>query len=430
MTRLHIQGGRLIDPANAIDAEMDLFLADGRVVGVAEAPDGFRADRRIDASGLIVCPGFIDLRASLREPGEEQKGTIASETAAAARAGITTLCCPPDTDPVIDTPAVARLIMQRAESSAHARVRPLGALTRGLDGQRLCEMAALAEAGCCGVSNGRRPMANLLILRRAMEYAATYGLTAFIHPEEVSLANGGCAHDGAVATRLGLPGIPSSAETVAVAGILELVAELDVRTHFCLLSTTRSAQLIARARHDGLPVSADVSAHHLHLTEHEVLDFDVQCHVQPPLRTLRDRDGLRSWLQQGAISAICSDHAPHEDDAKLAPFPATSSGISALETLLPLSLRLVDEGLFGLSDMIARLTIGPARVLQCPGGSLAIGEVADVCLFSTQAYWTLSRETMVSRGRNTPFLDWEMHGQVVATVLAGELVYQRAAGPE
>ncbi len=426
--RLHIHAGRLIDPANGLDTLADLYVADGVVVSVGSAPGGFQADQVIDASGLIVCPGLVDLRAKLREPGEEHKATIASETLAAARAGITTLCCPPDTTPVIDTPAVARLIMERARHCAYSRVLPLGALTRGLDGQQLCEMAMLAEAGCCGVSNDRRPLANLLVLRRAMEYAATFGLTVFFHPQEFSLVDGGCAHGGAVATRLGLPGVPTSAETVAVAGILELVAELGVRTHFCLLSTARAAQLIARAQHDGLPVTADVSAH-LHLTEHEILDFDVQCHVQPPLRTLRDRDGLRHWLQQGAIAAICSDHQPHESDAKLAPFAATASGISALETLLPLSLRLVDEGLFSLSDMIARLTCQPAEIVQCGGGNLAAGKVADICLFAEKKYWTVSENSLVSQGKNTPFLDWEMQGQVIMTILAGEQVYVREESP-
>ncbi len=419
MTGIIITNGRLIDPANGIDGRHDVWIEGGRVVGIDRPPEGLVADRVIDASGQVVCPGFVDLRAKLREPGQEHKATIASETLAAAHAGITTLCCPPDTDPVVDTPAVARLVQQRAEAAGHARVVPLGALTMGLDGQRLSEMAALAEAGCVGVSNGRRPLSSLLVLRRAMEYAATFGLTVFVHPEEASLADGGCAHAGAVATRLGLPGIPASAETVAIAGILELVAELGVRTHFCLLSTRRAAQLVARARHDGLPVTADVSAHHLHLSEHEVLDFDAACHVHPPLRTLRDRDGLRHWLERSAIDAICSDHHPHETDAKLAPFPSTASGISALETLLPLGLRLVDEGLFDLPTLIAKLTIGPARILGIDRGTLSVGSVADVCIFDPEAYWILDEERLVSRGRNTPFLDWEMHGRVTQTLLEG-----------
>ena len=419
---LHIRGGRLIDPANGIDGQLDLWIADDRIVAIGAPPDGMTVDREIDARGRIVCPGLIDLRAKLREPGQEHKATIASETRAAARAGITTLCLPPDTDPVIDTPAVVRLVQQRAEAAAMARVVPLGALTRGLDGQQLCEMAALAEAGCPGVSNSRRPLGNLLILRRAMEYAATFGLTVFIHAEEASLADGGCAHAGGVATRLGLPGIPASAETVATAGILELVAEIGVRTHFCLLSTRRAAQLVARARHDCLPVTADVSAHHLHLSEHEVLDFDASCHVHPPLRTLRDRDGLRHWLAQGGIDAICSDHHPHEADAKLAPFPSTASGISGLETLLPLSLRLVDEGLLDLPAMIERLTLAPARILGLDRGQLAVGSTADICIFDPDAYWILDDESIRSQGHNTPFRDWEMHGCVRQTLIGGRPV--------
>ena len=419
---LRIRGGRLIDPANGVDGRYDLWIVDERVVAIGSPPEGLTVDGEIDARGCVVCPGLIDLRAKLREPGQEHKATIASETRAAAHAGITTLCLPPDTEPVIDTPAVVRLVQQRAEAAAMARVTPLGALTRGLDGQRLCEMAALAEAGCPGVSNGRRPVGNLLILRRAMEYAATFGLTVFIHPEETSLADGGCAHAGGVATRLGLPGIPASAETVATAGILELVAEIGVRTHFCLLSTRRAAQLVARARHDGLPVTADVSAHHLHLSEHEILDFDASCHVRPPLRTLRDRDGLRHWLAEGAIDAICSDHHPHEADAKLAPFPSTASGISALETLLPLSLRLVDEGLLDLSAVIERLTAAPARILGLDRGQLAVGSTADICIFDPDDYWILDDESILSQGHNTPFRDWEMHGRVRQTLIGGRPV--------
>ena len=429
MIRIHISQGRLIDPANKVNGVQDLFIADGRVVSVGQAPDGFHPELVIDAAGRIVCPGLIDLRANLREPGDEHKATIASETRAAARGGITGLCCPPDTRPPIDTPAVAGLIRRRARAAGMARVIPLGALTQGLDGERLTEMAALKNAGCMGVSNAFRPVRDHLVMSRAMEYAATFDLTVFVNPQDYALANDGRAHQGAVGTRLGIAGVPAAAETVAVAGLLALVDQIGVRIHFSLLSTARAAQMIARAQHDGLPVSADVSAHHLHLTENDVLDFDSQCHVRPPLRTLRDREGLRQWLARGAITAICSDHQPHEADAKLRPFTETEPGISALETLLPLSLRLVEEGVFGIDEMVSRLTWQPARILGIQAGRLGVGQQADVCIFDPEADWVLDRDTMLSRGHNTPFLGWEMKGQVTHTLLSGRVVYERGDPP-
>ena len=294
--RLWIRNGRVIDPANQVDGIQDLWIADDRIVALGTGPDQFQADRSIDADGLVVCPGLIDLSARLREPGEEHKATIASETAAAASAGITTLVCPPDTDPAIDTPAVANLIQQRAQAAGKARVLTVGAMTQALEGNQLSEMGALKAAGCIGIGNARRPVANSLVMRRAMEYAATHDLTVFLHPEDAVLSNHGCVHEGQVGSRLGLPGIPEAAETVAVARDLALVQQTGVRAHFCRLSTAQAVRMVARAQYDGLPVSADVSAHHLHLTEIDIGDFDSQCHVLPPLRTQRDRDGLRAGL--------------------------------------------------------------------------------------------------------------------------------------
>jgi len=421
--RLAIVNGRIVDPANGIDAERDLYIADGSIVAVGEAPAGFQAERRIDAAGKVVCPGLVDLSARLREPGQEHKATIASETRAAASAGITSLCCPPDTDPVVDTPAVAELIRRRAEAAGFARVYTLGALTQALDGQRLSEMAALKAAGCIGVSNALVPLANTQVLRRAMEYAATFDLTVFLHAEDPWLRNNGCAHEGMVSTRLGLPGIPEAAETVAVARDLALIEHSGVRAHFCRLSTGKALRMVARAQYDGLPVTADVSAHHLFLTEMDIGDFNSQCHILPPLRTLRDRDALRAGIAGSTLAAICSDHQPHEPDAKLAPFRETAAGISSLETLLPLTLRLVDEQLLTLSDALARLTCQPARILGIEAGSLGPGEPADVCVFDPDAYRFFSADEMVSRGRNTPFSGWELRGRVTHTLLGGDIVY-------
>jgi len=418
-----IKGGRVIDPAHGIDKVQDVYVTDGRIAALGKPPEGFNPEQTIDAHKQIVCPGLVDLSAHLREPGAEHKATIASETRAAAAAGITTLCCPPDTDPVIDTPAVVELVRHRAEQAGFARVIPLGALTKALAGAELTEMAALQSAGCAGLTTARRPVNNSLVMRRIMEYAATHDITVFLHPEDSALANHGCAHEGAVATRLGLPGIPESAETAALARDLALIEQTGVRAHFCRLSSARSVRMVARARHEGLPVTADVCAHALYLTEMDIGLFNSHCHVLPPLRTLRDRDGLRHGLSDGTLSAICSDHQPHEPDAKLAPFTETEPGMSALETLLPLSLRLADENLLSLPEAIALVTCGPAHILRIAAGTLAPGQAADICIFDPEHYWTLTEDTLISRGHNTPFLNWEFKGRVTHTLLGGKLVH-------
>ncbi|NOY63070.1 MAG: dihydroorotase [Gammaproteobacteria bacterium] len=421
--RLSIKGGRVVDPANGVDAIVDVHVADGEIVAVGDASNDFRSDRDIDARGKIVCPGLVDLRAALREPGAEHKATIASETRAAAAGGVTTLCCPPDTSPPIDSTAVAKLVQTRAAQAGYARVLPLGALTCQLDGRRISEMAALKESGCVGVSNAYRPLENTLVTRRAMEYAATYGLTVFINAEDHWLRDNGCVHEGTVSTRLGLPGIPEAAETAAVACYLALIKQTGVRAHFCCLSTALGAGMVARAKYDGLPVSADVSAHQLHLTEYDADQFNSLCHVRPPLRTQRDRDGLRGELARSALAAICSDHQPHEADAKLAPFAETAHGVSALDTLLPLSLKLVEEGLMTTAEVVARLTHQPAAILGVDAGTLSVGAAADICIFDPEHYWLVSEESLVSRGHNTPFLGWELKGRAICTVLAGRVVH-------
>jgi dihydroorotase len=421
--RIRISGGHVIDPAGDIDAKHDVFIAAGRIAAVGFTPDGFSPELDIDASGCIICPGLIDLSARVREPGQENKATIASESLAAASGGVTALCCPPDTTPVIDTPAVTELIRLRAETTGLTRIVTLGALTRGLAGEQLSEMAALHRAGCVGVSNALQPLANPLILRRAMEYAATFDLTVFLHADDHWLSNGGCAHEGRVATRMGLPGIPEAAETAAVARDLALIQQTGVRAHFCHLTSERAARMVARAQYDGLPVSADVAIPYLYLSENDISDFNTQCHLIPPLRTVEDRRGLREALRRGTLSAICSDHQPHEPDAKLGPFPATEPGISGLDTLLPLALQLAHEQLLPLSDLLHRLTRGPAEILGLPGGTLASGATADICIFDPERTWILDASTMRSSGHNTPFMGWEMKGRVIHTLLAGQLVY-------
>ncbi len=421
--RLQVKGGRVIDPANQMDGVHDVYIDDGKIVSVGVAPDGFQIDHTIDAENKIVCPGIIDLRARLREPGCEHKASIASETAAAAAAGITTLCCPPDTDPAIDTPAVLDLINHRAQMVNKARVVAIGALTLGLRGEHLSEMGALRQAGCVGVGNGLMPISNTLVMRRAMEYAASHDLTVFLHSQEPWLSRDGYVHEGSVSLRLGLAGIPDIAETVAVGRDLALIEYTGVKAHFCQLSTVRGVRMIARAQHEGLPVTADVTAHHLHLTEIDIGEFDGFCHVQPPFRTSRDRDGLRQGLFENVISVICSDHQPHEFDAKLGPFVSTEPGISALETLLPLSLRLVQDGRLSLSEVIARLTIYPAKILGLDLGSLTPGMAADICIYDPNEWWTITEDSIVSQGKNSPCIGWELQGRVHQTLLSGQLVY-------
>ena len=416
-----IQGGRIIDPAHQFDAVTDLYVAVGRIAGLGQPPAGFKAERVIDALGRIVCPGLIDLCARLREPGLEHKATIASETRAAAAAGITTLICPPDTDPVIDEPAVVELIRRRAEAAGYARVRALGALTHRLRGERLAEMAALKEAGCVGVSDGGRPITNARVLRRALEYAATFDLTVFLTPLDPELGSG-LAHEGPVATRLGLSGIPAAAETGVIARDLELIRDIGVRAHFGRLSCARSVELVARAQAEGLPVTADVAVHHLHLTENDLVGFDSRCHVRPPFRGVRDRDALRAGLASGALSVLCSDHQPHEPDAKQAPFGDTEPGVSGLDTLLALGLRLVRDGSLPLPTLLERLTAGPARILGLDQGHLGIGAPADLCVFAPDADWLAA--TLRSRGQNSPFIGWELPGRVTHTLLEGQIVYE------
>ena len=422
--RIAILNGHLIDPRNQIDSHQNLYLADGHVVAVGTAPDGFNAEQTIDASNQIVCPGFVDLCARLREPGQEHKGTIASETRAAATGGITSLCMPPDTTPVIDTPAAVEWIHRANAEAGFCRVFPLGALTQGLQGERLSEMAHLKQAGCVGVSNAMRECDNPLVQRRAMEYAASIDMTIFLQPHVSLLSNTGVAHEGAVSLRLGLAGIPEAAETQAVANYLMLVEQTGARLHFCRLSTARAIQMIGRAKYDGLNITADVAAHQLHLTDMDLGYFNSMCHVRPPLRTQRDMEALRQAVSDDRIEAICSDHQPHDLDAKLAPFAETEPGISALETLLPLSLRLVRANQLTLSAMIERLSTTPAEILNIDAGHLSVGANADIAIFDPIHDWVLTADALRSRGKNSPFLGWALQGRITHTLMGGKLVYQ------
>jgi dihydroorotase len=422
--RIAISGARLIDPANGVDRQQSVYIANGIVAAVGKQPDGFHADREIRAPGQIVCPGLIDLCARIREPGQEHKATIASETAAAVAGGFTTLCCPPDTQPVIDTPAVAEMIRERADRIGKARILPIGALTRALGGEELSEMRALKKAGCVAASNARVPVANTLVLRRAMEYAASFDLLVMVRPEDHWLRNQGVIHEGLVSTRLGLPGIPEAAETVVVAQVLALLKQTGARVHFGQLSCGAAVEMVARARDLGLPVSADVSAHQLCLTEAALADFDSLYHVNPPFRTEQDRAALCRGVADGILAAICSDHQPHEEGAKLDAFSSTEPGMSSLETVLPLTLDLVASGQLDLVRAIDSLTNGPSGILGLTAGQIKPGSVADICVFDPEAVWTVSTRNWRSRGLNSPFFGMELKGRVTCTLVAGRIVHE------
>lgn len=423
MSKIHISNGHIIDPANKIDQIGSVYIADGKILSVLEQPSDFVADTVIDAENKMVCPGFIDLSVRLRDPGQSYKGTIQSETAAAASAGVTSLCLPPDTRPVIDTQAVVELINDKSEKANYTQVYPIGALTFSLAGVELSSMAALKQAGCIAVSNASAPISSLLVFRRAMEYASSHDLLVIYHPDEASLSNKGCAHEGAVATRYGLPGIPDASESTAVAQCLELAELTGCRVHFSQISSKRSAIKIQQAKKYGLKVTADVAIHQLHLTENDIEPFNSAYHVLPPFRSEKDKQRLRESLANETIDAICSDHQPHDLDAKLGAFPETEPGISALETLLPLTLSLVKDNAITLSQGIAALTQNPAHILNIQRGALTTGFSADICIFDPSLQWEVNQENWKSAGKNTPFWGKTLKGRVTHTLQSGNIIY-------
>lgn len=423
MTNILIKNARVIDPKNQLDEVTDVYISKQQIAGIGTAPDNFAADETIDANGLWLIPGIVDLSARLREPGLEQKANIKTEARAAASAGITTLCVPPDTDPVIDEPAVVELIHHKAKQAKQSQVVTLGALTAGLKGKQLSEMATLKKAGCVGISNCKNTIDNTQILHRAFQYASTHNITVFIEAHEPHLSANGCAHEGPIASRLGLTPIPYAAETAPIAQVLELIRGTDIRVHFGRLSCARSIELIHEAKASGLQVTADVAAHQLHLTEMDISSFNSQCHVMPPLRSQRDMQALRRGVANGAINSICSDHQPHELDAKQAPFPATESGISGVETLLPLTLKLVDNGQLSLNTAIASITCNSAAILGLDVGHLSVGSTANLCLIDPEKEWVFHSADMLSHGKNTPFSGWNFKGKVTQTIINGRTIY-------
>ncbi len=425
--RLSIVNGRVLDPASALDTHAAVHVTDGVVTAIGSAPAGFEAQRVIDARGLVLAPGLVDLAARLREPGFEYRATLESEMQAAVAGGVTSLSCPPDTDPPLDEPGLVEMLKHRARGLDGARLYPLGALTVGLKGEVVTEMAELAEAGCVGFSQGGLAMTDTQTLLRTLQYARTFGFTAWLQPEDASLARGGVAHAGAVAARLGLPGVPVIAETVAVHTLVEMVRATGCRVHLCRLSSAAGVDLVRAAKAEGLPVSCDVAVHHLHMTDHDIGFFDSHLRVSPPFRSQRDRDAIRAGLADGTIDAICSDHTPVDDDAKLLPFADAEPGVTALELLLPLTLQWAAETGTPLAQALAKITSAPAPILGVDAGRLAAGAPADLCLFDPDARWVVEADALRSQGRHSPYLGREVQGRVQATLVAGRVVYDRAA---
>ncbi len=426
--RLQIKNGRVIDPANHVDAQQDVYIADGKISAIGKLPEGFSPDQTIDASGMVVAPGLVDLSVRLREPGYEYKATLESELESALAGGVTSLLCPPDTDPVLDEPGLVEMLVHRARLMNQSHVYPLGALTVGLKGRELTEMAELTEAGCVGFAQAEEPIEDTTVLMRAMQYAQTYGYTVWLRPQDPHLGKGGTAHSGPLASRLGLSGVPVMSETIALHTIFELMRTTGARVHLCRLSSAAGIALVRAAKDEGLRASCDVGAHHVHLTDHDIGFFDSNARLSPPLRSQRDRDAIREALADGTIDAICSDHTPVDDDEKLLPFGEASPGATGLELLLSLSLKWAEDHLKtkdALSAAIARITCDPARVAGLDAGKLSVGSVADLCVFDPNVRWKVEASAIVSQGKHTPFLGYELQGQVRHTIVSGRVAYSR-----
>ncbi|MFT3817697.1 MAG: dihydroorotase [Rubrivivax sp.] len=433
--RIVIRNGRVIDPASGRDEQTDVAIAGDRIVAIGDKASGFEAEREIDATGLVVAPGLVDLAARLREPGQEHEGMLESELAAAAAGGVTSLVCLPDTDPVLDEPGLVEMLKFRARKLSRCRVFPLGALTRRLEGQALTEMLELTEAGCVGFSQVDAAVPDTLVLQRALQYASTHGYAVWLRPQDAWLGKG-VAASGAVATRLGLSGVPVAAETIALHTLFELVRATGARLHLCRLSSAAGVALLRQAKAEGLPVTADVSINSLHLTDVDIGYFNADMRLTPPLRQGADRAALQAALADGTIDALVSDHNPVAEDMKNLPFGEAEPGATGLELLLPLALRWgADRGL-SLGQSLARVTCEPVRVLGEVLGSLASsagrlveGGVADICLFDPEAEWRVTPEALSSQGKHTPFAfastGMALRGCVRTTLVAGTIAFDR-----
>ncbi|MDM0082503.1 dihydroorotase [Variovorax sp. J31P179] len=423
MSNILIINGRVLDPASGLDRQADIAITDGRVQSIGEVSPEFRAERTLDAQGCLVVPGLVDLAARLREPGYEHEGMLESEMGAAVAGGVTSLVCPPDTDPVLDEPGLVEMLKFRAEKMQRARLFPLGALTRGLAGEVLTEMAELTEAGCIGFGQAEVPLGNTQVLQRALLYASTFGYTVWLRPQERDLGRG-VAASGPLATRLGLAGVPVAAETIAIFTIVELMRSTGARVHLCRLSSAAGVAQVRAAKAEGLPLTCDVSINSLHLADTDIGFFDSRARLNPPLRQQRDRDALSAGLADGTIDALVSDHTPVEADAKTLPFAESEAGATGLELLLPLALKWGEQSGAGLQRAIEVVTAAPARLLAAPGvGSLAAGGAADLCVVDPAHEWQVTPEALKSQGKHTPFGDYAMRGRARFTLVGGRVVH-------
>ncbi|MBV8660466.1 MAG: dihydroorotase [Burkholderiales bacterium] len=419
-----IRNGRVVDPATGHDAVADVYIANGKIAGIGAAPAGFTTHETIDATGLVVAPGLVDLSARLGEPGGEHRQLLQSELTAAVAGGVTTLCTPPDTDPTLDEPGLVEMLRHRADTLGLARVLPLGALTRHLEGRELTEFAELRDAGCVAFSQADAPLIDTRVLYRAMQYAATYDIQLRLRPQDVRLGADGVAHDGQVATRLGLAPIPTIAETVAISTIVILMKDTGARVHLERVSSREGLEMVQAARSYGLKLTCDVSINHVHLADIDIGYFDSNMRLSPPLRSVSDRDAIQHALLDGTIDAICSDHTPVGNDEKLLPFGEAQPGASALELLLPLTLNWADHRHVPLVRALAKITSEPAGLLGIAAGTLAEGAAADICIFDAKAAWRVTPEKLRSQGKHTPFAGMELRGRVRYTLVDGRIAHQ------
>jgi len=430
--KLLIKNGRVVDPASGRDESGDVAIAAGRIVSLGKVNPEFRPTRTIDAGGLIVAPGLVDLAARLREPGHEHEGMLESEMAAAVAGGVTSLVCPPDTDPALDEPGLVEMLKFRARNLNQSHLYPLGALTRGLAGEVLTEMAELTEAGCVGFSQADVALADTMVMQRALQYASTFGYTVWLRPQDAYLGKG-VAASGALATRLGLSGVPVIAETIALHTIFELMRVTGARVHLCRLSSAAGIALVRVAKAEGLPVTCDVSVNQLHLTDMDIGYFNAAMRLTPPLRQQRDRDAIRAALADGTVDALVSDHTPVDEDMKTLPFAEAEPGATGLELLLSLALKWGEEQNIGLGKTLAAVTSEPVRALgdalgslSSSAGRLVEGGVADICLFDEKARWTVEPAALKSQGKHSPFAGYELPGRVKYTLVAGHVAYEAA----
>lgn len=424
MKDILIQGGRIIDPGQNTDQTGDLLIQSGKIAktGAKPAPDAIT----INAAGMVVCPGFIDIHTHLREPGDEEKETIASGTLAAARGGYTTVCCMPNTSPPLDNAAALDFVTEKAQTEGAVRVLPIGCISQGRAGETITEMNELAGAGAVGFSDDGAPAANAALLRHALEYSLALNLPVMEHCEDTALTQDAQMNEGIVATRLGLAGWPAAAEEITIARDAALAELSGGRLHICHVTTAGGVDIIRRAREKGVRVSAEVTPHHLTLTETAVIGYGTAAKVCPPLRTGKDIDALIQGLKEGVIDAIATDHAPHTPVDKLCEFALAPFGISGLETALGSLMGLVHSGKLPLELVISKLTCEPAKIIASAGlsGTLAAGNTADVTIFDPDREWTVNTAEFASRGRNTPLQGQTLKGRVMATIYRGNPVYE------